>query len=399
MKNLLLTSAITLGMTGAAFANDSQIDQIGLGNDATVTQSGGTGSGSVVLQTGDNDIATVVQSDTGGSDTNSSTIQQLGGSGTQTATVTQSYNGSGLENTALIVQDSTQGGNVAAVTQDGDDNFADARQGPGAAVNCFDPFGCSGTTPAAITNSDTNIVQSGTNNSATTTQIVGSNGGDNNRAAIDQNGLSNNASILQGTGAVANTWFIPNPASTDNDNLADILQDGDGNASIIAQGGESGVAFSSQFGNDNSSDIVQSGGIPGLGNATTVVQDGDRNTSTVTQSSTNGDLPVVPSGTVANVQQTGNDNESHVTQKPLGGHFASVMQMGDDHFSLIEQDGLLNIAKVTQELHDQSSEVHQTGPSIVGPLGNTAIVNQTITAGNTSYVSQQGIGNQSTVLQ
>ncbi|KIN63400.1 Curlin associated repeat protein [Sulfitobacter noctilucicola] len=398
MKNLLITTALSVGFASAAFANDSDIDQIGLGNNAVVTQSGGTGSSSTVLQNGDNDLATVLQSDGAGTDTNISSIQQLGGSGTQTANVKQNNAANGPTNNAQVIQDSTQGGNFAGIDQDGDGNSALAQQGPGDAVNCG-LFGCSSTSPLDITNSVASLQQVGTGNTATTLQVVGSNGGDNNVAGTMQDGIGNTASIRQGTGAVNSVWFVPNPASNDNDNLAQIDQTGDGNTSAIEQGGESGTANNMQVGMDNDSTIVQSGGLPGLGNNALVTQNGDRNTSLVAQTSANGDLPALPSGTRAVVTQNADDSESTIIQKPLGGHLAVLTQNGADHYSMIEQDGLLNTAEVTQSLTGQESTIFQTGPSVVGPVGNVALVTQTMTSGNGSLITQSGIGNLSTVMQ
>ncbi len=400
MKNLLITSALTAALAVPAFANDSIIDQIGASNTADVTQTGGTGGESSILQTGDGDSATVTQSDgTGvGLGTNLADIDQLGGSGSQAATITQTNASNGAQNSATILQDSTQGGNTALIDQDGDGNIASAQQGPADAINCT-VFGCGGTTPADITNSFASIDQTGSTNTATTTQIVGSNGGDGNGALITQDGTSNTADIAQGTGAVAASGLFfpsfPNPASTDNANFADIVQTGDNNTSAIFHGGEAGFATNSQDGGGNDSMVVQSG----LGNSATVGQIGDDNISDVSQTSANGDLPVFPTGVTADVNQIGNRNESLITQAPLGGHTASVMQMSDDSFSLIEQDGLLNTADVLQEMTDQNSEIFQTGPSVVGPLGNTALVSQVASAGNNSLVTQGGVGNFSDVMQ
>ncbi len=408
-RTLTTTTALALVLATSAYANDSTISQIGATNFATVDQTGGNNGTSNVNQTGSDDFASVTQSD-GPGGSNNADIDQLGGSGVQTATITQS-NGStggssatvgtpgGPTNNATILQDSVQGGNEAVIDQDGDGNSAWAQQGPGAAFNVFPPFGGGPTTPGDITNSFSIIDQNGSSNMATTMQIVGSNGGDNNLADILQSGTSNEAAIKQGTGAINSVWFIPNPASNDNNNTAFITQSGVGNFSDVEQGGESGSASSTQGGNDNESTIVQSGGLSGLGNSANAVQSGDRNTSTIVQSSSDGDLPGVPAGTTAEVFQDGNDNNSMITQRPLGGHFADVSQVGDMLTSTITQDGLLNTSLVTQELANNTSTIEQNGGGIVDPLFNLAEVNQVATAGNTSFVSQSGAFNVSTVNQ
>ena len=218
-------------------------------------------------------------------------------------------------------------------------------------------------------------------------------------AQTTQVGDLNNATISQGTGDVASVWFIPNPASNDNDNAAWIDQTGLSNDSTIAQGGESGSASNNQIGNDNDSLIVQSGGLPGIGNQASVGQTGDRNVSTVTQTSLLGDIPVTPLGVKAIVTQNGDDNTSTITQNDLGGHTATVMQVGYMHTSTIIQDGLVNTATVTQELNNQTSEIFQTGPLLAPAIGNTATVNQTATANNFSHVTQSGTVNTTTVMQ
>ena len=402
MKHLLFTSAISLALALPAFANDSTIDQIGLGNFADVDQTGGNGGTSLIEQTGDNDLASVLQSDGGGSGTNNAIIRQLEGSNVQEANITQNNGTSGAENFATIVQDSIQGGNLANINQDGAGNQAVALQGPGASDDLVFPtfFGTivRPTTPGDITNSESSINQLGNGNTASTAQVVGSNGGDNNLAGITQTGDDNSAAILQGTGT-GSTIFGPALSANDNDNIANILQDGIGNDSSIAQGGESGFASNTQTGNDNSSVIVQSGGTPFFGNSAVVSQTGNDNESEVFQTSSNGDLPIVPDGTTASVTQNGDDNFSTISQKPLGGHLATVLQTGNGGFSLIEQDGLLNTATLTQGMEDNTSEIFQTGPSVVGPVGNTATVMQTATSGNFSTVSQSGVLNTSTVMQ
>ena len=405
MKKLLITSALTAAFAAPAWANDSTIDQIGLTNNATVTQSGGTGGSSYVKQTGDNDTTWVVQSETspGGVGTNISTVNQLSGSGSQSVSVNQNYQGGGAANVATVLQDSIEGGNSVTVNQNGDANLAEAQQGPGDAENCTLVFGCSSVTPLGITDSSSNVLQTGTANIAKTNQIVGSNGGSNNHASVNQDGTSNEGTIAQGTGSVNALGFfspsIPNPASNDNDNFAWIDQTGVANESSIAQGGESGSASNTQMGNDNDSVIVQSGGLPGIGNLATVDQTGDRNVSTVTQTSLLGDIPVSPAGVKAIVTQNGDDNTSTITQNDLGGHTATVMQVGFMHTSSIIQDGLVNTATVTQELNNQTSEIFQTGPLLAPAIGNTATVNQTATANNFSHVTQSGTVNTTTVMQ
>lgn len=398
MKSLLITTSLTAAIVGPVWANDSTIDQIGMDNVATVTQNGGSGGTSGVLQTGDDDTAWVIQSETasGGTNTNTSEIKQLGGSGSQSASVNQNYEGGGAANMAFIIQDSTDGGNLGTINQNGNANSATIAQGPGDSDDvCLGPF-CFGTTPFDITNSTASVLQEGAGNIATSNQIVGSNGGNSNFASTEQYGDLNIATINQGSGT-----SLFDPTANDNDNEAYIKQDGIGNESSMSQGGELGVASSAQFGNDNKSEIVQSGGFPLLaaGNNATVFQDGDRNSSIVRQSSAHGDLPAVPAGTKAIVTQLGSDNESIIDQKPLGGHLATVNQDGSMLSSLIEQDGLFNTASLTQELANQESEIFQTGPLLSPAIGNTAEVSQTATANNFSHVTQSGSLNTTTVLQ
>ncbi|MFW8595246.1 hypothetical protein [Cribrihabitans neustonicus] len=391
MRHLLLTAAlVSAAAAPPLLANDSMVEQIGAGNTATVTQTGGTGGSSDIYQTGDDDSASVIQSDGGGSGTNIAEIDQLGGSGIQTASITQANSTSGAVNTATILQDSTEGGNSAEIEQTGSDNTAAAQQGPGAA---------SSGPPASITNSSTEIIQAGTGNTATTDQIVGSNGGDNNQASITQSGSFNTAGVIQGTGTAATGGL--GISANDNDNSATILQDGLSHMSNIEQGGESGTALNTQFGDSNESAIVQSGGIPISGaNSAIVNQDGSGNFSVVNQTSDHGDLPAVPALTSAIVTQSGNLHVSTINQAPVGGHMATVLQDGASHESLINQDGLDNKAYLTQELSGQVSEIHQTDLTFLGStIDNTATVTQTASSGNMSFITQMGVQNTSTVMQ
>lgn len=403
MKNLLLTTALSATLVTPALANDSTIDQIGADNIADVTQTDGTGGTSLIQQTGDNDSATVIQSDDNGTATNNADIQQLEGTGVQTALIDQNNASNGAENTAKIIQDSIQGGNNATIKQDGAGNSATALQGPGESDDVVIPtwFGpiILPTTPGDITNSVSKIAQTGNNNTATTAQIAGSNGGDNNVGLINQDGADNAASIVQGTGTGVNLIGGPALSANDNDNFGDIMQLGIGNKSSIAQGGESGYALNIQDGTDNDSVIVQSGGTPLFGNSADVSQTGDRNTSKVYQTSAGGDDPIVPEGVTADVTQLGDDNMSTISQEPLGGHLATVTQNGDFHVSSIEQDGLLNSSTVKQELNNQTSKIFQTGVSGTAAVSNTAIVQQTHTAGNMSQVTQAGLSNMTTIMQ
>ena len=396
-------SIFALGFAGSAFANDSDIEQIGDNNLATVTQTGGSGGTSDIDQTGDDDIATVTQSDGGAAGTNSSTIEQIGGSGTQTATVTQTNAGNGPANVSTVTQNATQGGNTVAVAQDGSGNNADADQGPAAS----DPLVFFGipfpTTPNDVLDNQITINQTGDGNTATGQQILASNGGERNSISIDQFQSGNTATVIQGTGSGA---F--DPSANDNDNMATIMQDGATNTSSITQGGELGLATNTQIGDNNASTILQSGGIPaGLplgpnGNTALVTQMGDGNTSTVDQTdSFVGDLIIIPAGNLATVNQFGDTGTSTVNQDALGGHTATVTQLlgSTGAESTIDQSGLFNTAEVTQGGDDQESLIDQTGMGSFLALANTVTVTQTATDGNHSSVNQTGTMNSTTIAQ
>ncbi|MCL3880775.1 hypothetical protein [Marivita sp. GX14005] len=327
MKNLLLTTAITLGMTGAALANDSTIDQIGLSNMATVDQTGGSEGISGIEQIGGSHQASVTQSDNPNNGTpnfnvasNTSNIYQEG-SGAE-ATVNQTGDPNGNPGNVSTIEQFNDGppAAVAIVEQDGTNNSSFVSQGRD--VDPLDRRGQTADVSQIGHDNSSSVIQRGNLNTANVTQTA-----DGNTSIVDQSGL---------------------------DNLADVLQSGNGNLSTVTQSANFGTVDVEQSGDNNISDVTQSGRA-NSSVAALILQDGNDNTSTVLQTSL--------------VAGAGSANQ-----------FAEVTQSTDGNSSYIEQDGGDPVADASNPGNSASvfqmvtagnvSTIYQSG------AGNTATVNQ-----------------------
>ena len=160
MKRFMILTTSALALAGAAFANESDIDQNGSDNTATVNQSGGNEGLATINQgaTGNGPTtdseASIVQSESGGPSSpnfgiasNDGTINQTGTD--MSAKIKQNaYDGTGQTNTAVINQASngaiatTNGfSQEASVNQNGEGNDALVNQG---ITNAFPPPNRSG---------------------------------------------------------------------------------------------------------------------------------------------------------------------------------------------------------------------------------------------------------------
>lgn len=301
-QSLIGIAAIAV-MTAAAHANDSTINQINTGNIATVNQTTGVQGRSNVTQSGNGNDALVTQGDNAVSPTplqplNDALILQTGDN--ESATVTQTHTGGSTDkNTATIEQLETNGTNTAGITQTGEGNTATARQGPAVCTrpNC-DPIN----DPRDVTSNSSTIIQSGDQNTAETRQIFEANGGQDNMATVLQSGDLNNALIRQGNGVGGGG------ASFDQGNTANITQFGIDNEAITRQHGDDSLATTLQNGSFNFARTIQRNGSD---NEASVSQNGSDNDSFVEQKAGS-------NMSTADVSQTGANHFSDVTQSGFG---------------------------------------------------------------------------------
>ena len=301
-RQSLMSIAVIAVTTAAAHANDSTINQINTGNIATVDQTAGVQGRSDVTQSGNGNDALVTQGDSAVSPTplqplNDAVILQTGDN--ESATVTQTHTGGSTDaNTATIEQLETNGTNIAGITQTGEGNTATARQGPAV---CTRP-NCDGNDPRDVTNNSSTIIQTGDQNTAETRQIFEANGGQDNTATVLQSGDLNNALIRQGNGVGGGG------ASFDQGNTASVAQFGIDNEAITRQHGDDSLATTLQTGSFNFARTIQRNGSD---NEANVSQNGSDNDSFVEQRAGS-------NMSTADVSQTGANNFSDVTQSGFG---------------------------------------------------------------------------------
>lgn len=274
MKKLGFVFTLVFAASFAMAQQNSFVGQNGVGNGATVTQAGAAGNNSWVNMTGDNGTATVNQLNSGfAGDNHNAKIDMQGVSG-------------GTGNTASIDQQ-LQGGGDAIITQIGDKNRANILENGNFYINPADPGydayayqeGMSNQIDMTIfgTNSSAWAYQKGDNNKIAQSlgQAVGqkvelssvfaSQVGSYNTALqytegvgfagavkaidevehIEQNGNGN-------WGQQAQYAFSPWIAQ---DNYEELIQNGDGNASLQNQAGQNLKSYVTQNGNDNSTTV------------------------------------------------------------------------------------------------------------------------------------------------
>lgn len=244
---------------------------------------------------------------------------------------------------ALIMGAAANGQSVSEITQDGSEIEADVEQS-GANTSTIEQTG---------TLLDADLIQSGEGNSSIVTQFD-----DDNLAEIIQEGGNNQSTVSQG-----GLPFFPGQAVVfveqigDNNisnvnqrndaggQIVDITQTGDMNNSLIDQG-------TSSVSGGNNFVLVQTGGMNSSitdqgfnsdNNRANVLQEGSGNQSTISQQSFLGaagndiDLDQLADGARSTISQSGGQNNS-----------ATVVQYVDAHISVMNQVGNGNVATVTQ---------------------------------------------------
>ena len=321
-KAIFCATALMFGALGFAqtspINNDSDVNQTGWLNQATINQTGQNTS-SVDQEFNRND-AMVTQVGVNWSD-----IDQSGDVGNQRQ--------SGYQNKATVEQHGGQNafqisdvdqegdGNEAIVDQDGHDNNSSIRQGNNA--NAEDNWAkviqnggtaaLDGNDAVVLQRYDNNyahVEQIGTNNSVDLEQVSGPDQTEGNYADHYQNGDNNSIESLQET--TQQTSLQINGYT----NGEWVEQTGDDNSSFLHQKGEGNVSIVGQY-----DGALNAGNSPdGISNKAHVTQYDQLNYSNIQQG-----MEGVTSDNTATVMQSGNGlNWSEITQ--MGGNSASVTQ-------------------------------------------------------------------------
>ena len=442
MRTLLITTASALALiatnASAQMMQSSTIEQIGAANTATVDQTGGEEGVSDILQEGAANLAEVTQSeDPNGSNSfgtpaNIADIDQIGdnararvtqesdaaGGASNVATISQTSNGlpqgttgvpSGYSMNGRVIQSGS--GNVSGIYQSGNPNQPAPGDGSDAGSGVTarnDQYGA--TNNSSITQdvflddanpySDVDVTQIGSLNVSTVTQR-----GSDANVDVTQTGTMNTSDVFQGPLQEMNAEI----AQTGNDHASSVRQiartvtalvdqGGSGQTSDIRQLAQSrfAVADVDQFGADNVSDIEQRNVSAdaivrqsGAGDSSIILQtDGADASATVEQAGFGNASTINQTGDMqtASVTQYGSNSSSYIIQgDSMGsGNTATVLQTTDDNAGSGADDGLAG---------SYGSFISQNG------IGNTAVLNQTVTSGNVSSITQMGSANMATVNQ
>jgi hypothetical protein len=324
MKKLLTLAFAFVFMTGVAFAqdNDATVEQDGDDNGATVEQTGASnaatilqgfngqgqnGAEALIRQVGDDNSATIKQRAWGGRD-NDHTVMQTGS-----------------DNEASI--DAFNGANMGSITQTGDLNEGKIQHGAA-------KFG---------------------------EAVIEQNGDDNYARARQFSGDGNDATIKQGNAAYVSSGNEGDIRQEGDGNDASfVLTRGDDNDVAIDQLGDNNYSeYSVKYGDANDIDVTVDGnsnrtrlsidagwGSRSSGNMITVEKYGDTNYLT---GSIEGD------GNMVDIFQDGNDNRvgtSWYTKDGVAisgdGNMVDVMQTGNGHMSTTMINGNSNTATITQ---------------------------------------------------
>ncbi|MGJ8684658.1 MAG: hypothetical protein ACSHWW_08540 [Nonlabens sp.] len=343
--------------------NFSDIDQKGVGSDATVQQQG-TANASFIEQTGTdaanrNNVDVLqwgnVQPSISGHLNYSDILQNGAGNDfmvTQQGDLNEVFGTqSGLDNTAIVQQgaDAPQQAesNLSLVDQDGKDNFAEVQQR-------YD------NSKASIL--QRNDVAAGVGNRSYQEQIADPNMSSGHVAIGTQYGDGNTLVQMQQGGPLASgsgnyAEASQGDAIDDATNaFAQQLQQGDVNEAYVTQKGTDNTSFQEQSGNQNLAQVTQANNpVNGSNLYAEQYQEGTINVAKTEQNGANhesyqeqngySNLSVVfqrggvnpADGNVAISMQEGTFNNSFISQKARGNH-ALVDQTGDGQTSTIEQN-------------------------------------------------------------
>lgn len=281
----------------------------------------------------------------------------------------------GAENTANVAQYGN--GLDADVDQIGDTNKATVAQGAeGAAVNSGPLVGyVSGaviyqkgnsneaSTTWHVGNLGTRITQTGNENLGTQ-DLASTSGYKAGKYAIDIQQVGNNNEASQITQAKYGTYGIQEMLILQTGNLnignqtsisgishgAEIIQTGDSNNSTQYQDGMKDVVKANMIGNSNVTNQTQSYTLWGLTERTATIDIlGDSNNVTQSQFgvSSTADIDITGNTNIATQNQVGNNNIAKLTQSG-NSNVASQTQTGEGNSSTVSQVGNFNTAMVVQ---------------------------------------------------
>jgi len=332
------------------------------------------------------------------------------------AITNQGQNDDGSARNRARIQQGTNGqaeGNYAAIDQDGNDNQANTLQ--------------------TYDNNDAWTQQLGDDNKSLVSQDGGPNQTDGHSASVDQEG-DNNGSIVMQSGAGARNTAVA--VQLGDDNFAKQVQSTDavagglGNLATVSQGdgsvnsnlvptilfgqldnvdditnvgfsGDSfgGIAYQTQGGSDNESEIHQFGASGVDGNYAEQNQSGDSNDAMIVQNAFGN-----PSGGANYARQDQDDNASNsqagIAQNGFN-HKAYQRQTGDDNNIMSTQRGNGNLVNTYQDGDQNRGTTAQRGVDnqilLVQRGGHSYSVTQNLPNG--SPVGSPNGGNQADILQ
>tara|TARA_Y100000588_G_C14136890_1_gene874221 strand:- start:26 stop:1276 length:1251 start_codon:yes stop_codon:yes gene_type:complete len=413
MQLTALAAAISLAVSGAAFAQQTITEQNNLEYSSVTNpaQGGGWGldnkneemdneawnaSGFPIPRSTEftgfqNDLNGMTGSTASG---NESVIDQTTNLSSTTGNVTSVLQGGGTDNQSFVVQNKQGTGDAlsAYVDQRGDANVSSVEQdlSYGAIANVF---------------------QDGTANQARIEQL----GADLNSAEIQQTGNDHKSIIEQGIlngGASGNVAWSEQSGSTNQsfikqgrqNNYAEAQQHGTDGINMMRQRGDDNVAYLDQTGQSNSSYVYQDSRPNFAGNSADITQSGSNNDSYADQEGGGNDVTVSQTGNdaLSTVFQRGTNNTADVSQS--GGFDASnILQFGAGHDATVVQSGS-GVYNTINESHilqtGSASHVASVTQQHVGSgWNNISTITQDSAVNASATVNQMGSGNRASTIQ
>lgn len=317
-------------VTQAGEDNETRVLQIQLsGNEAEVSQRGGTRNTISVVQQGSNGFAGVVQ------DLNTSENEAFIGQRTRTdqnsarIIQTSEFNMPALRNSARISQNSGANNSATSFQTGSDGIILTVQSGDFNTLNASTENNNNSVFVQQIgTNNRTNAA-SGLEISGEFSRISSRTFGSNNFSSAFQIGTESTTELLQ-RGDANTSLVMQGFTSQDRNNIVNVEQRGDGNLSDIRQ--------ATRFSDDTMTDETDEGLSGGSDNFALVTQSGDLNQSVLEQQG---------SGNTALITQSGNENEVDLLQDGFGNN-ATISQGGDGNIVNLEQVGSGNSFTVIQ---------------------------------------------------
>jgi hypothetical protein len=402
---MMTALALVLASAPAAYAasldNESFIEQVGVHNTATVSQTNGNNAQGT-FQAGKDNVVTTSQISKLATGKNTSGNVQVGNGNTASTVQTNTppnplFTTSTYTNNSFSAQYGVK--NDSTVGQTGGQNTQGAIQ---AGKNNESIVSQSDTSVAAGAANTSFTGQFGVKNLSTTSQKSADSSPD---AFEFENGHSNASTTLQfGNGNEASTQQQSvGGTGLGAYNAAATVQMGNGNIAVTKQGGSVGddvasltpqtnTSFVGQFGTMNGAQVTQANG----GNNQAAFQTGYGNIATVDQKT-----QVFGTGSGTNnalTTQFGAGNQATVSQAMVA---VPVGAATGNNNSFISQIGGSNVVNSAQTTGQQASAANNTQVALQVGYGNSATVSQSTAASvtNTSFTAQYGAHNVAVVTQ